>query len=63
MTVERQAILIDVAVKNALRDLLVAECEDWHIENYAENLRREHIPLCGEQASQLPFYDRILDRA
>jgi len=54
--------MIDEQRKNDLRDALTTVCSDEEIDNLAENLRLENVPLCGKRAIELPYYDAKLDR-
>lgn len=54
--------MIDEKRKNDLHDAILAECNDWHMQNYAENLRLENVPLCGDYADKLLYFDPRLER-
>lgn len=53
--------MIDETRKNDLRDAILAACNDWHMENYETNLRLENVPLCGDYADKLPFFDPCVE--
>ena len=49
--------MIDPGKKEILKRVIFTNLTPEYARNYADNLRKENVPLCGAPANHLLYYD------
>jgi len=53
--------MIDHPQFDILKRVILANLTPEYARHYADNLRKENVPLCGRPANNLPYYTDDID--